>query len=84
MTDPLPEDQIEEIVDLIERNTRRIVREEISSLAGLVLRRTNESEAHLTRSPERNMTDELVRERIAEIFGEVLRDFSATTSEPGE
>ena len=63
---------------------REIVRDEISSLAGLVLRRTNESEARLTRSHERNLADEVARETIARIFGEVLADFSGETDEPGE
>lgn len=62
---------------------RQIVREEIASMAGLVLRRTQMDEAHLTRSIERNAADDVVRRHLAEIFGEVLRDFSGTDSEPG-
>ena len=62
---------------------REIVRDEIASLAGLVLRRTNESEARLTRSHERNLAEEVTRETIASIFGEALRDFSGE-NEPGE
>jgi len=63
---------------------RAIARAEIASLAGLVLRRT--SEEHLSRSPDRNITDTQIRGMLAEIFGEVLADFSGHTGgdEPGE
>lgn len=64
-----------------EEQVRQIVREEIASMAGLVLRRT--SEEHLTRSPDRNITDTQIRGMLAEIFGEVLSDFSRTESSPG-
>lgn len=62
---------------------RDIARAEIASLAGLVLRRT--SEEHLTRSPDRNITDTQIRGMLAEIFGEVLSDFSGHTEgeQPG-
>lgn len=62
---------------------REIVREEIASMAALVLRRTQLDQAHLTRSIERNAADDVVREHLAEIFGEVLSDFSRSASEPG-
>lgn len=62
---------------------REIVREEIASMAALVLRRTSGQEAHLTRSIERNAADDEVRRHLAEIFGEVLSDFSRSDSEPG-
>lgn len=60
---------------------RRIAREEIASLAGLVLRRT--SEEHFTRSIERNTAQDVVNDSLAAIFGEALGDFSKTDSEPG-
>lgn len=71
----------QEIVDLVETRAREIAREEIASLAGLVLRRT--SEEHFTRSIERNTAEDVVADRLAEIFGEVLADFSKSESEPG-
>lgn len=64
---------------------RAIAREEIASLAGLVLRRAQEE--HSTRSFERNAADDVVRERLASIFGEALADFWGHTGDgeaPGE
>lgn len=57
---------------------REIAREEIASLSGLMLRRLQEMGP--TRSNERNMAVEI----LSELFGEALRDFGGTTSEPGE
>lgn len=56
---------------------REIAREEIASMAGMVLRRLQDMGP--TRSPDRNMAVELA----SEVWGEVLRDFGATVSEPG-
>lgn len=56
---------------------RRVAREEIASLAGLVLRRLQEQ--HPTRSFERNAADDIVRERLSAIFAEALADFSGHT-----
>ncbi len=63
---------------------RQVAREEIASLAALVLRRT--SEEHFTRSPERNTAEDVVADRLAAIFGEVLSDFSGHTGgeQPGK
>ena len=64
---------------------REIAREEIASLAGLVLRRLQEE--HPTRSFERNMADDAVRDRMSAIFAEALADFSGHAGEgaaPGE
>lgn len=63
---------------------RQIAREEIASLAALVLRRTQDEE--LTRSFDRNITDTQIRGKLAEIFGEALADFSGHTKgeEPGD
>jgi hypothetical protein len=69
-------------VSLHEDRVREIVREEIASLAGFALGRTA-SEPSPTRSLERNVAAEVVREEAAEFWGEVLRDFGATASEPG-
>jgi ethanolamine utilization protein EutQ (cupin superfamily) len=65
-----------------EADVRRIAREEIASLSGLVLRRLQED--HFTRSIERNAAEEVVDERLSQIFGEALRDFGSTSSEPGD
>lgn len=50
---------------------RRIAREEIASLSGLVLSRTQ------------NRGGMAMRTELAAIFGEALRDFSQTEDEPG-
>lgn len=65
---------------LTEARMREIAREEIASLAGLVLRRTQDET--LTRSLDRNVADVVVRNILAGIFGEALADFT-TDSEPG-
>jgi len=62
----------------LEAEIRRIAREEIASLAGLVLRRTQPR----ARRSEAEDTDEF-DSRLAEIFGELLVDFT-TDSEPGQ
>jgi len=69
------------ITDLeqIKRIAQGAARAEIASLAGLVLRRT--SEEHLSRSPDRNITDTQIRWMLAEIFGEALADFSRHTGD---
>ena len=70
---------------MTEEEVRQIVREEISSMAGLVLRRSQEE--NFTRSGERNMAQDVVNDTLARIFGEVLSDFSGHTKEgeePGE
>lgn len=59
---------------MTEAEVRVIVREEIASLCGLVLRRTQDET--LTRSMDRNMADEATRGFIAHVFGEALKDFS--------
>ena len=64
----------------IERIAREVAREEIASLAGLVVRRTQD--LTLTRSPEHNIADEATRDALASIFAEALNDFT-TDSEPG-
>ncbi len=59
---------------------REVAREEIASLAGLILRRLQlESEGFV------DSTGAVVDIRLLEqIFGEVLRDFGATPDEPGD
>jgi len=70
-----------EAIDGLEEIVRRIAREEIASLAGLVVRRTQESSA-VFRSGERVSVSYVVANRLASIFGEALNDFS-TETEPG-
>lgn len=72
-----------EFTDAVKALARQAARQEIASLCGLVLRRT--SEEHLSRSPDRNITDTQIRGMLAEIFGEALSDFSGHTKgdEPG-
>ena len=62
---------------------RQIARQEIASMAGLVLRRAQEEQ--LTRLEERNIAEETVNAKLRAIFGEVLSDFSGHTKgeEPG-
>lgn len=52
---------------------RAIAREEIASMAGLVLRRTGGGDT----------ADDDTARRLASIFGEILNDFT-TDTEPGE
>lgn len=74
---------IDEHTHMDEARVRAIAREEIASMAALVMRRTSEQDAHLTRSIERNAADDEVRAHLASIFGEVLKDFGDSPSEPG-
>jgi hypothetical protein len=60
-----------------EAQVREIARQEIASLAGLALRRSQEMS--FTRSPDRNMAIEAVHEEAAKFWGEVLADFSGHT-----
>lgn len=61
-----------------EDEIRAIAREEaekaVASLSGLVLRRLQQE--HLTRSGERNMMEDVLDERLSEIFGEALQQFT--------
>ena len=53
--------------------TREIVREEIASLAGLALRRTQDRD--LSRSPQRNTMVEIANRENAQFWGEVLAEY---------
>jgi len=61
----------------IDARVREIVREEIASLSGMMLRRLQDMGP--TRSFERNMAVEI----LTQMWGEALRDYGATPSEPG-
>ena len=64
-----------------EKDVRRIAREEIASLAGMMLSRLQHEAP--TRSIERNLTVEL----LMGLWGEALSDFSGRTGggqEPGQ
>lgn len=54
-----------------EELARRVAREEVASLSGLVLMRLSENQTPLTKFG------------LQRIFGEALRDFGATLREPG-
>ena len=56
-----------------ESEVRAIVREEIASLAGKALRRTQDR--NYTRSSERNMAIDVTNEEAAEFWGEVLAEY---------
>jgi hypothetical protein len=51
----------------------------VASLAGLVLRRTQE--LHLTRLEEHNVAEAAVHAELARIFGEALQQFSDVQTE---
>lgn len=61
----------------LDEHIRRIVREEVSSLSGMMLRRLQDMGP--TRSFERNMAVEVLQQ----LWGEALRDFGSTSAEPG-
>jgi hypothetical protein len=69
--------------EMIKAVARKVAREEIASLAGLVLTRTQERNP--TRLSEHNIAEDVVMETLASIFGEALSDFGGHTkgSEPG-
>lgn len=56
-----------------DERTRKIVREEIASLAGLALRRTQDRQ--FSRSPERNLAMDVANEEAAQFWGEVLAEY---------
>lgn len=56
-----------------EDRVREIVREEIASLAGKALRRTQDRA--YTRNPERNLAVDVANEELAEFWGEVLAEY---------
>ena len=65
---------LREVAPVLEDKTmRRIAREEIASMAGLVLRRLQDS-----------LDGDDALDVLAPIFGEILRDYSQTPDEPSE
>ena len=64
---------IAQLADEIEATARRIAREEIASLAGKALRRTQDQQA--TRSPDHNMMVEIANREAAQFWGEVLAEY---------
>lgn len=77
---PLSGEHADEVREIAEK----VAREQIASLAALVLRRAQEE--NLTRLEERNIAEDVVNDKLASIFGEALSDFSGHTgsgSEPG-
>jgi hypothetical protein len=65
----------------MEEQVRQLARKEVASLCGLVLRRLENPS--FTRSFERNAAIEEIHETFSAIFGEALRDFGGTQTEPG-
>ena len=65
-------------IDEMDSHIREIAREEIASLAGMMLRRLQDEGP--TRSFERNFAVEIQ----TKLWGEALRDFGGTVEEPGE
>lgn len=65
------------LADAFESAIRRVARQEIASLAGMMLQQTDEEGP--TRSPERNMAVELQ----SRMWGEALAKFGGETA-PGE
>lgn len=64
-----------------EARVRAIAREEVASLCGLILRRTQEIHAA---KPHHLEVPPAAFRQLAEVFGEALRDFSQTPTEPGQ
>lgn len=64
-------------IDEVDDHIRAIVHEEIASLAGLALRRTQDRD--WTRSPDRNLAMEVANEEAAQFWGEVLAQYSGGT-----
>lgn len=62
-----------------EAEVRKVAREEIASLCGLVLRRVQDLARPLDLDDRRLYVSDL-----SKIFGELLHDFSSTPDEPGE
>ena len=58
---------------MTEDEVRAVVREEIASLAGKALRRSQDQD--LSRSPERNMMTEIANREIAQFWAEVLAEY---------
>lgn len=63
--------------EALDEHIRKIAREEIASLSGMMLRRLQDMGP--TRSMERNMAVEI----LSELFGEALKDFGDSSSDPG-
>lgn len=61
-------------IDKVENLARAEARNAVSSLAGLVLRRTQER--NYTRVMKSNLVIDQVMDTLAEIFGEALEQFS--------
>lgn len=65
-----------------EAEVRKIVREEIASLAGKALRRTQDR--NYTRSTERNMAIDVANDELAEFWGEVLSEYGEAVIKDGD
>lgn len=61
--------------EAVEKIAKQEAAAAVASLAGLVMRRLQEE--HPTRSFERNAMEDVLDERLSEIFGEALQQFTA-------
>ena len=73
------ESSVEVLTELVvdegfDERTRKIVREEIASLAGKALRRTQDR--NYTRNPDRNLAVDVANEELAQFWGEVLAEYT--------
>ena len=66
----------------LEQRMREICREEIASLAGKALRRTQDLE--FTRSSERNLAMQVANEQSAQFWGEVLAEYAREQADRDE
>ncbi len=73
-----------EIPEMIELRAREIARDEIASLAGLALRRVQESKAALETETGPLEIEDGTFSLLGSIFGEALHDFSGTEHAPGD
>jgi hypothetical protein len=65
------------------KTAREIAREELASFCGLMLRRVQEKMDAPDRHDGLSAWSTVTLEDLAQMFGEALRDFSATEAEPG-
>ena len=68
----------EVVIKKAQIHAREIAREEIASMAGLVLRRLQDL------SFAGRVNPSIAISELSAIFGELLRDYGATENEPGE
>lgn len=73
LTEHLPVSRAGLPLESLEEMARRVAREEIASLAGKALRRTQDRD--YSRDPDRNLAMEVTNEEAAQFWGEVLAEY---------